>query len=37
LAGGSGSETATEELREFFKVAADNSAGFVLELLKNIP
>lgn len=37
LAGGSGSETATEELREFFKVAADNSAGFVLELLKNSP
>jgi adenosylhomocysteine nucleosidase len=37
LAGGSGSETATEELREFFKVAADNSASFVLYLLKNIP
>jgi adenosylhomocysteine nucleosidase len=37
LAGGSGSETATEELKEFFKVAADNSAGFVLELLKNLP
>lgn len=37
LAGGSGSETATEELKEFFKVAADNSASFVLELLKNIP
>jgi adenosylhomocysteine nucleosidase len=37
LAGGSGSETATEELREFFKVAADNSASFVLDLLKNIP
>jgi adenosylhomocysteine nucleosidase len=37
LAGGSGSETATEELKEFFKVAADNSAGFVLELLKNSP
>jgi len=37
LAGGSGSETAAEELREFFKVAADNSANFVLELLKNSP
>ncbi len=37
LAGGSGSETATEELKEFFKVAADNSAGFVLKLLKNLP
>jgi adenosylhomocysteine nucleosidase len=37
LAGGSGSETATEELKEFFKVAANNSAGFVLELLKNSP
>ncbi|HEX7400889.1 MAG TPA: 5'-methylthioadenosine/S-adenosylhomocysteine nucleosidase [candidate division Zixibacteria bacterium] len=37
LAGGSGSETATEELKEFFKVAADNSAGFVLELLKKLP
>ncbi len=37
LAGGSGSETATEELKEFFKVAADNSASFVLELLKKLP
>ncbi len=37
LAGGSGSETATEELKEFFKVAADNSASFVLELVKNLP
>lgn len=37
LAGGSGSETASEEIREFFKVAADNSAEFVLKLLKNLP
>jgi len=37
LAGGSGSETAAVEIREFFKVAADNSANFVLELLKNLP
>jgi adenosylhomocysteine nucleosidase len=36
LAGGSGSETAGAELNEFFKVAADNSANFVLELLKNL-
>lgn len=34
LAGGSGSSTAAEEIREFFKVAADNSASFVLELVK---
>jgi adenosylhomocysteine nucleosidase len=34
LAGGSGSETASEEIREFFKVAADNSAEFVLEFLR---
>jgi adenosylhomocysteine nucleosidase len=33
LAGGSGSSTAQEELNQFFKVAADNSATFVLELL----
>jgi adenosylhomocysteine nucleosidase len=33
LAGGSGSSTAQEELNQFFKVAADNSAMFVLELL----
>ena len=37
LAGGSGSATASEEIKEFFKVAADNSASFVLELLKNLP
>jgi len=37
LAGGSGSATASEEMKEFFKVAADNSAHFVLELLKNLP
>jgi adenosylhomocysteine nucleosidase len=36
LAGGSGSATASEEIKEFFKVAADNSASFVLELLKNL-
>ena len=36
LAGGSGSATASDELRGFFKVAADNSASFVLELIKNI-
>jgi len=34
LAGGSGSSTARDEIQEFFKVAADNSASFVLELLK---
>jgi|SRR3990170_628939 len=34
LAGGSGSATASDELRGFFKVAADNSASFVLELVK---
>jgi adenosylhomocysteine nucleosidase len=37
LAGGSGSATASEEIKEFFKVAADNSASFVLELLKKLP
>jgi len=37
LAGGSGSSTASEEIKAFFKVAADNSATFVLELLKNLP
>jgi adenosylhomocysteine nucleosidase len=36
LAGGSGSSTARDELREFFGVAADNSAGFVLEFLKQM-
>ncbi len=36
LAGGSGSETAGAELNEFFKVAANNSAEFVLELLKSL-
>ncbi len=36
LAGGSGSATASEELRGFFKVAADNSANFVLELIKHL-
>lgn len=36
LAGGSGSATASNELRGFFKVAADNSASFVLELIKNL-
>ncbi len=36
LAGGSGSSTARDEIREFFKVAADNSASFVLELLKQL-
>ena len=36
LAGGSGSSTAREELQEFFRVAADNSAGFVLEFLKQM-
>jgi adenosylhomocysteine nucleosidase len=34
LAGGSGSSTARDEIQEFFMVAADNSASFVLELLK---
>jgi len=36
LAGGSGSSTAQEELKQFFKVAADNSAILVLELLSLI-
>jgi adenosylhomocysteine nucleosidase len=36
LAGGSGSSTARDELREFFGVAADNSANFVLEFLKQM-
>jgi adenosylhomocysteine nucleosidase len=36
LAGGSGSSTAGEELRGFFKVAADNSASFVIELIKQL-
>jgi adenosylhomocysteine nucleosidase len=36
LAGGSGSSTARDEIREFFEKAADNSAGFVLELLKQL-
>jgi adenosylhomocysteine nucleosidase len=36
LAGGSGSSTARDELREFFGVAADNSASFVLEFLKQM-
>ena len=36
LAGGSGSSTAREELQEFFGVAADNSASFVLEFLKQM-
>jgi adenosylhomocysteine nucleosidase len=36
LAGGSGSNTAQEELSQFFKVAADNSAILVLQLLSSI-
>ncbi len=36
LAGGSGSSTARDEIREFFEVAADNSASFVLELLTQL-
>jgi len=36
LAGGSGSSTARDEIQEFFGVAADNSAGFVLEFLKQL-
>lgn len=36
LAGGSGSNTAQEELNQFFKVAADNSAMLVLQLLSSI-
>jgi adenosylhomocysteine nucleosidase len=36
LAGGSGSSTAEEELSHFFKVAADNSAMFVLEMLSQM-
>ena len=36
LAGGSGSETAQEELRHFFQVAADNSAMMVGEMVGNL-
>lgn len=36
LAGGSGSSTAQEELTQFFKVAADNSATFVLQFLSSM-
>ena len=36
LAGGSGSSTAQDEIKEFFEVAADNSASFVLEFLKQL-
>lgn len=36
LAGGSGSSTAQEELNQFFKVAANNSAMFVLQLLSSM-
>jgi adenosylhomocysteine nucleosidase len=36
LAGGSGSSTARVEIQEFFGVAADNSASFVLEFLKQL-
>ncbi len=36
LAGGSGSSTARDEIQEFFGVAADNSAGFVLELIRQL-
>lgn len=36
LAGGSGSSTAQVEIEEFFEVAADNSASFVLELLRQL-
>ncbi len=36
LAGGSGSSTAQVEIEKFFVVAADNSASFVLELLKQL-
>jgi adenosylhomocysteine nucleosidase len=36
LAGGSGSSTARDEIQEFFEVAADNSASFVLDFLKEL-
>ncbi len=36
LAGGSGSSTAEAELEQFFKVAADNSARFLVEILRRI-
>jgi adenosylhomocysteine nucleosidase len=36
LAGGSGSSTAQVEIQDFFQVAADNSALFVLTLLENL-
>ena len=35
LAGGSGSETASKQLEEFFKVAADNSAMVVKDFIEN--
>jgi len=36
LAGGSGSETAEEELEEFFEVAADNSGQVVISFLREL-
>jgi adenosylhomocysteine nucleosidase len=36
LAGGSGSATAAEELERWYRVAAENSAKFLLEILKRL-
>ena len=36
LAGGSGSDSAKDELREFFKVAATNSSMLVIKFLGSI-
>ena len=36
LAGGSGSDTAHEEINEFFQVAADNSANLLIALLREL-
>jgi adenosylhomocysteine nucleosidase len=36
LAGGSGSETAEQELQQFFRVAADNSSRLVVEFLSDL-
>jgi adenosylhomocysteine nucleosidase len=36
LAGGSGSETAHDELEKFFKIAADNSSRVVIEFLSGL-
>jgi adenosylhomocysteine nucleosidase len=37
LAGGSGSETAGDELEQFFNIAADNSSKVVMKFLEDLP